>query len=498
MKPAPLPENETVRLRALREFDVLDTPPDPAFDDITALAAHICKRPMALVSLVDADRQWFKSRRGLDVDETPRDVAFCSHAILNTDEVMVVHDAREDERFADNPLVTGPPYLRFYAGAPLVTAGGEAVGTVCVLDREPGEMSLAEIEALRRLARQARALLELRRGEIGRLRSELEEARHRIKTCEAKPGQFEQIENAARDDRCFREAITELSSEGVCVFHSVPSYPFMVFSVWNPQMIEITGYTMDEINRIGWHRSLFPDPEAQQKVLARMRAGENLRAERWELRHPDGSKRTLTISTSRLTPSDGRERVLALMHDFTEAENYRREALLGRKDALTGVLNRRAFKDETAKLLKLAARTGSPSAVGFLDLDDLKIVNDSMGHAEGDRVLEGVGEALRKLTRCTDIVGRLGGDEFAIFLPDTGLEGARVFFDRLHQRLTDAIRNHGWPVGTSAGVAVFPDGQPSESEALRCADRLMYEAKKIGKNRVIYREFPAWGASESG
>ncbi len=118
MKTAPLPENETARLRALREFTVLDTPPEPGFDDITALAAHVCKRPIALISLVDADRQWFKSRRGLDVTETLRDVAFCAHAIRNPSEVMDVPDAQKDERFADNPLVTSAPHLRSYTGAP--------------------------------------------------------------------------------------------------------------------------------------------------------------------------------------------------------------------------------------------------------------------------------------------------------------------------------------------------------------------------------------------
>ena len=497
MKAAPLPGNETARLRVLRELGVLDTPPEPAFDDITALAAHVCKRPIALVSLVDTDRQWFKSGRGLDVQETPRDIAFCAHAILNPEEVMVVPDTQQDERFADNPLVTGAPHLRFYAGAPIVTADGEALGTVCVLDRQPGELTLEEVEALRALARQAMARLASRCGEVTLLRAELDKARQQIEAHEANLSRQEEMQKALRAEHSFREAVIELAAEGVCVFHSVASYPFMQFTVWNKRMTEISGYTMDEINRVGWHRSLFPERNVQQKVFKRMRDGADLRFERWEITRSDGSKRALGISTSRLTSSDGLEHVLALMHDFTEEENFQREAMLGREDPLTGLKNRRAFKEEAATLLNLASRTGTPSVLGFLDLDDLKVINDTMGHAEGDLVLECLGAVLTESTRRTDLVGRLGGDEFVVLLPDTGLQGAKVFFDRLHQRLLDVIRDHGWSVGMSVGVAVFPANPPPEADALSYADRLMYEAKKCGKNRVVYGEFPGKGDIKS-
>lgn len=164
MKPklAPIPKDDAKRIKVLWQYEILDTVPEEVFDDLTELAARICEAPIAMITLVDENRQWFKSKVGVTVNETSRDVSFCSHAIEQSD-LFIVPDATLDKRFAKNPLVTSDPKIRFYAGAPLITPDGHALGTLCVIDKVPRELRPDQKQALRVLARHVMTQLELRR-----------------------------------------------------------------------------------------------------------------------------------------------------------------------------------------------------------------------------------------------------------------------------------------------------------------------------------------------
>jgi len=171
-----IPENEDGRVQALKSYHILDTLPEKDFDDLTRIAAEICQTPISLVSLIDENRQWFKSHHGLDATETPREYAFCAHAINHPDQTLIVSDASKDPRFFDNPLSIGEPYVKFYAGVPLTNPEGFPLGTLCVIDNKPKNLSQKQVEALKALANQVVSQLELRRKV-----DELLKANHHIK-----------------------------------------------------------------------------------------------------------------------------------------------------------------------------------------------------------------------------------------------------------------------------------------------------------------------------
>jgi len=180
---APLPKNEGQRIKVLWQYDILDTVPEEAFDELADLARLICGAPVALISLVDENRQWFKSRLGVNVKETSRDVSLCAHAILGKD-LLIVPDATKDKRFKNNPLVTTGPKIRFYAGAPLISPDGYALGTLCVIDRVARKLTADQKRALRILARHVMTQLDLRHHtrELAQARAEIARLNRQVKS----------------------------------------------------------------------------------------------------------------------------------------------------------------------------------------------------------------------------------------------------------------------------------------------------------------------------
>ncbi|WP_080060033.1 GAF domain-containing protein [Spirosoma aerolatum] len=192
MQSALLPTDELSRIDALKSYDILDTLPEADYDAITTLASEICQTPIALISLVDDERQWFKSNHGLDTRETPRAFSFCAHSILNPSEVFIVPDSRQDERFSDNPLVTGDPHVVFYAGVPLVNNEGFPLGSLCVIDNAPKQLNESQLNALKALGKQVVNLMELRRSN---------KALSTVKNLlEQRNAELEQIAAIARDE----------------------------------------------------------------------------------------------------------------------------------------------------------------------------------------------------------------------------------------------------------------------------------------------------------
>ncbi len=259
---APEPTNEQERLKALRDFEILDTAPEKSFDDITLLAAQLCETPIALITLLDEKRQWFKSRVGMEILETPRDVAFCTHTVLQKD-VLVVEDVRTDERFAANPFVTGEPGIRFYAGAPLITSDGLALGALCVIDREPRHITEEQKKALLVLSQQVVSQLELRR--TLRIKAESEE---RLRASELS---YRRLFEAAQDGIL----ILEIDSGQV-----VDANPFLC-ELLGFSKEEIVGKTVGEI-------SPFADVISNQTMLERLQTDGYVRYEDLPLETKDG------------------------------------------------------------------------------------------------------------------------------------------------------------------------------------------------------------------
>lgn len=324
MKIAPLPSDEPQRLASLRALQILDTPHEERFDRITRLAQRLFDVPIAMITMVDAERQWFKSIQGLESRQASRDSAFCAHTILSAG-VLEVEDALEDPRFCDNPLVTGNPNIRFYVGVPIQSPDGANVGSLCLIDRRPRKMSPEDLDSL----------------------------------------------------------------------------------------TDLTGMV---------------------------------------------------------------EKELSAFHLVTT-------------DELTGLSNRRGFLFLGRQLLAVCLRRHMPATVLFADLDNMKPINDDLGHDEGDRALRDIATLLASGFRASDVAARVGGDEFCVLLTGAAMEGLTEALERFRASIEEfnGLNQRPYQLSLSVGSAAFDPEDPLELEELMAlADAQMYLEKltKPGRRRL--------------
>ncbi len=602
------PNYEYSRLNALQNLNMLDTLPEERFDRITRLAQRIFQVPIVLVSLVDTNRQWFKSCIGLNVTETSREVSFCGHAILSND-TFIIPDALEDVRFYDNPLVTGDPHIRFYAGQPLHGPDGFRVGTLCLIDTHPQTLNPEDLKYLKDLAimvenelsnlefnRAVQALYdsELRfrklaqsspdyiflfdltapdKGKVlyfnretffghppddildsslsqkrihpadletvlkyrnearqGKTRDveyrilnsagkwEWVESRQSVFETDSngKPTQLlvtfnhisqrKEAERALQDSKIRYQILIEALDEGI-----VLQDQNAVILASNASAQKILGLTRDQMEgrtsldprwrAIHEDGSAFPGEE--HPIPQTLLTGQPQSNVIMGVHKPEGSLVWISINSQPLfhsleelnnsNPVTLPYAAVASFRDITELKE--KEDKLTRRayyDSLTGLPNHRLFNERLEYSVNHSQRHNETFAVGFIDLDRFKTVNDTFGHAIGDELLKEVAQRMRNCVRQTDIVARIGGDEFAILLTNIGLlENISTVAEKILNALHQKIEINGLEVITSAsiGLSLYPANGENRGTLLKKADEAMYEAKKAGRNTFrIYKE----------
>ena len=453
------------RSAALAPYHILDTLPEQAYDDITRLASQICGTSIALLNFLTDEYQWTKSAVGAGTGLAALEASFCVHTTHEPQHVLIVSDTLYDDRFATNPYVTGAPYIRFYAGAPLSTPEGTVIGTVCVIDQQPHTLDDAQTYALQALARQVVAQLELRRTAAALQRSE---TRFQLFMDNSPVVAF--LKDAAGCYQYVNQPLLEqfnLTADAI-IGHATPAiWPSetathfhaqdrQVLESGTTQVIEEAIPTLEGHNRI-WQVYKFPVPDADEYWIGGI--GVDITAQKQYAHYLEVLQQQLE----------------GTIEDLTQTSQT---------DPLTGVANRRAFDSELAAAVAATQQTQQPLALIMIDVDHFKHYNDTYGHLVGDLVLGKLAFILQTIARSTDMIARYGGEEFVLLLPNTTVEQAQVVAERC--RL--AIEAAQWPgrhVTISVGVAVSSGSAIDPVALLDAADAALYQAKHQGRNCIF-------------
>jgi diguanylate cyclase (GGDEF)-like protein len=453
----PLPAQETERLEKLRSYEILDSLPEEAHDRITRLAARMLDMPVAVISLVEGDRQWFKAQVGGTRNEIPRELSFCAHAICQ-DDVFVIEDTTKDPRFSQNPFVTGDPNVRFYAGAPLRTNDGLNMGTLAVLDSKPRTLSeddkqnLTDFAAMVMDAMETRLIID---------RANAAERRF-IDAMESLPNGFVLYD---KDDRLVicNERYREIYAESADYI--------------------VPGATFEEIIRKGVENGQYPDAIGNEEAWIARRIEMHQNPGEPIEQHLPGD--TWLRVQERRTSEGG---LVGFRFDITELKRQERELIrLAWTDSLTDAMNRHRFMDLAGKEVERARRRNSELSLLLLDADHFKQINDKYGHAAGDAILKGLVERWTRSLRSHDLIGRIGGEEFSIVLPDANAANAMCTAERLRKEIAElpfAFEGQLLRVTVSIGVATLAAGEDLPALMQR-ADRALYRAKEAGRDEVI-------------
>lgn len=473
--------DEDLRLRTLQELAILDSEPEEAFDRITRLASELFGAPMSVVSLLDDKRQWFKSRVGIRAAETPREFAFCAHAIKNETGELIVEDAHVDARFQNNPLVTGDPNIRFYAGSSVQAQNGSPLGTLCVMDTKPRTFTIAEQRALRALAQVVSDAIALRSAlsTLSEREAALRISQQELQTAHDALSKKEALWTSILDNA--GEGIVAVDSEGrFTVYNRAAKRLTRVdndLSLDSPRLAKAAGgsdsvlYHRDGVRRLAL---------GETPILLALRG----RADTTEeiLAINDGKKHYIEVTSTALRNSSGIiTGAVAVMHEVTalrEAELRLTE--MAKQDALTSLPNRRSCDEKLQEWHNLAQRDFHYS-VALVDIDWFKRINDSHGHEVGDEVLIAVGKVLRNTAREADFVGRYGGEEFLLLLHNQELSTLSRSLERF--RAAVAATAAQVSVTASFGATSYVKGCTTLA-MLRTADSALYRAKRRGRNIV--------------
>ena len=483
--PAPLPPNEETRIAKLMGYEILDTSNDPMLDRLTEIAAMVCETPIALISLVDKERQWFKSAYGLPVKETPRDVSVCAHAILDPEKPFIVGDLSKDPRFATNPLVTGEPYIRFYAGIPLVDREKIPLGTFCVIDRKPKELSELQIAMLRKLSEVAiNRIMDYRSNtRLTRLLHLEKEVYNRLLHSSS------ELSSTATDfDTALSYLINNLDvnlgwlsarilnmqsggSTGILYNTAIPSDPDLP-ALW--QKIDTLPAHPHTIGSKTEFISAGSDKNEFSYMVVPVAIRDRLVAI-IELVFPDHRQidprieEVFDMMASNLGIIAERELVaIELRHQATH-------------DQLTGAANRTVILRSIQEAILECDALEPDSVVLFFDMDGFKEVNDNFGHETGDRLLKEITARLMTVCRSNDMLGRLSGDEFILLARGIEIEsGIAPLLERIARTLDNSfmLGELEIRVEASIGAAIIDNPDITANELIRRAEEAMYMVKR--------------------